>query len=518
MGERLVGQATKQGTLRGAESFEAGARMLGRTGYTVSPVGFGGYRVRDADPLHRRALADALRGGVNVIDTSTNYGDGRSEALVGIVLADLVQRGELRREHVVVVSKVGYAQGTNLDRLRERDVPDVVQYRPDCWHCIHPDFIRDQLEESLDRLGLEKLDVLLLHNPEYFLADAHARGRDSTEACAEYYARIGRAFAFLEQAVADGKIGGYGVSSNGFVEAPDDARFTSLAALVQLAREAGGDSHHFGVVQMPMNLFELGAATRTQPDGSASPLAIATAADLGVMINRPLNALVGGRLLRLADGVQGQGDRDFSAADAALQRVRKLEAQWATGLGAQILTEDGSDNAVDLFRLGQELSGKIAELDLERWQHLRHHVIAPMVGQTSASLLKSLTGDARDVFAQWWTRYGTALHEAFEAIEAALHGKQFDIANAIGDALDPHLPEPWRDLPLSRKAVLTALTAPVGTVLVGMRRPAYVHDIVALREHPVRLLSAAAGPVDLGALEAALAQIPAAAGLSPATT
>ena len=37
-----------------------------------------------------------------------------------------------------------------------------------CWHCLHPEFLQDQLTRSLDRLQLETLDVCLLHNPEYF--------------------------------------------------------------------------------------------------------------------------------------------------------------------------------------------------------------------------------------------------------------------------------------------------------------------------------------------------------------
>src|SRR5207244_3333577 len=49
--------------------------VLGRP---VSRVGFGGYRVDDRTPLHRQALVRALDEGVNVVDTSTNYGDGRS--------------------------------------------------------------------------------------------------------------------------------------------------------------------------------------------------------------------------------------------------------------------------------------------------------------------------------------------------------------------------------------------------------------------------------------------------------
>jgi hypothetical protein len=74
------------------------------------------------------------------------------------------------------------------------------------------------------------------------------------------------------------------------------------------------------------------------------------------------------------------------------------------------------------------------------------------------------------------------------------------LVDELAARLDPCLPAPWRSLPLSRKVVLSLLSAPVSCVLVGMRQPGYVADMLALREHPVRLLSAAAGAADLGAI------------------
>lgn len=511
---RLSGWATPEGTRRGAESFGPGARTLGRTGYTVSPVGFGGYRVRDDMPLHRRALADALRGGINLVDTSTNYGDGRSETLVGMVLANLVQRGELRREHVVVVSKAGYLQGDNLARAKARPqpFPEVVSLRDDLAHCIHPEFLRAQLDESLERLGLRRLDVMLLHNPEYYLEDAHARGEDPVVAREELRSRLRAAFGHLEQEVADGRIGWYGVSSNGFALDASQPTFTSLTDVVAAARAVGGEGHHLGVIELPMNLLELGALTHRHPaeGGELSPLQVAEAQDLGVLANRPLNAwgrLEGrDRLVRLAEQSRAEAAAESAGLDEALARVRKLEAQWATGLGKQLRTEEGGDDAVDLFRWGQELSRGLSQIgSLEQWQQLRHEVVAAHLAQTSASLLAALEGEPRQEFAAWWEAYGTAMHHLFMAIEQHLGRRHRALAQDLADRLDPHLPAPWRTLPLSRKAVLTLLSAPISTVLVGMRQPGYVADMLSLREHPVRLLSAAAGAADLSAIAASFA-------------
>lgn len=501
----LAGRATPQGTRRGADSFGAGARTLGRTGLTVSPVGFGGYRVGDR-PLHRRALADALRGGANLIDTSTNYTGGDSERLVGTTLAHLVQQGEIKREQVVVVSKIGYAQGADLEALRtlEPAQPEVVEYGPNLWHCIHPAFIERQLEASVERLGLEHLDVLLLHNPEYFLSHAHAQGLEGAQEA--FGARLHAAFEMLESLVQRGRIGAYGVSSNGFGLPAAEPSSTSLSRMLTIAEAVAGEGHHFGVAQLPVNLMELGGVLG---EDEASTLQVAARHDVGVLANRPLNAFIRqegkARLMRLADApASARGTSE--AVREVLSRVRKLEAAWATGLGKKLKVGE-EDDAVDLFRWGQELSPRLEALSLEQWLKLRHEVVAEHIGRTSAALLQALEGETKQVFADWWTQYGTAMHEAFEAIEAWLRGRRHDVAQNIAAALDPCLPAPWRDLPLSRKAVLTVLAAEVSCVLVGMRQPGYVHDILALRDQPIRLLSAGAGPLDFSAVRDAMATL-----------
>src|SRR3954463_575224 len=163
--ERLVGAADAESTARSAARLGPhAAAPLGTTGLTVSRLGFGGYRVDDAHPLFAQALGRALQG-CNLIDTSTNYTDGGSERLIGEVLTAEHTAHRLRREDVVVVSKVGYVQGQNLllaaaARRDGQPFPEMVEYQDGCWHCVHPRWLADQLERSLTRLRLQTLDVL----------------------------------------------------------------------------------------------------------------------------------------------------------------------------------------------------------------------------------------------------------------------------------------------------------------------------------------------------------------------
>ncbi|MCA9924599.1 MAG: aldo/keto reductase, partial [Anaerolineales bacterium] len=80
----IFGKATPVGTKRQAQNFPALAYApLGSTQLLASEVGFGSYRIDSTPAAHRDSLIYALQNGINLIDTSANYTDGRSETLIG---------------------------------------------------------------------------------------------------------------------------------------------------------------------------------------------------------------------------------------------------------------------------------------------------------------------------------------------------------------------------------------------------------------------------------------------------
>ena len=274
-------------------------RPVGRLHARVSPVGFGCYRVDDRVPRHREALRLALLSGVNLVDTSTNYGDGHSELLVGKVLKELAAAGEVKREDVVVVTKAGYVQGQNLREAHERQRlgdpwREMTEYSRDCWHCISPEFLKDQLSASLGRLAMPRVDLFLLHNPEYFLTDAEHRRMPLSVARDTFYERVGRAFEQLEREVAAGRIGAYGISSNTFVAPHGKADAVDLLRVLELAGPG------FAAIQLPMNPVELGAREPIHTVDGRSVLDVAREHELAVLVNRPLNGFRQGQLHRFA--------------------------------------------------------------------------------------------------------------------------------------------------------------------------------------------------------------------------
>ncbi|MDA1193462.1 MAG: aldo/keto reductase, partial [Candidatus Poribacteria bacterium] len=379
-------------TQRGATFSDDAIRTLGSTGLNVSKIGYGTYRVHADVEEHVRTLLNAVLHGINLIDTSTNYTDGGSERLVGNVLRALIDSNAVARDQVVVVSKVGYVQGSNYrlaSALDERGEPfaEMVKYQDGLWHCIHPDWLEDQLARTLERTQLQTLDVYLLHNPEYYFTNAKQfqTKSDLSQLRSVFYERVTEAFARMERFVEEGRVSRYGVSSNTFASPSGDWEHVSLTELLWCARRAAKqvwgdeDAHHFAVAQLPFNLFEAGAfAEDNSPDGD-SFLNVAQEHGVGVLANRPLNAVSGQRLVRLAQYEYVEvSDQPLNviAAVAAVERdlVLALKA-W------RVWDELSRDAPTRLFfDIGETMKTLFPDIQgREQWLQVFEHFLAPSV-------------------------------------------------------------------------------------------------------------------------------------------
>jgi aryl-alcohol dehydrogenase-like predicted oxidoreductase len=259
----------------------------------MSNFAFGTYRISDYNPQHITSLKEAIDSGIKMIDTSSNYMDGGAERAIALAFREFNTK---IRANIEIVSKVGYIQGDNLKRHQEEAFEEVVEFSKDCFHSISKSFIQDQLTKSLQRLEMQKIDCYLLHNPEYYLLDAINRGIDKDDRLDEMYLRFYRAFMALEQEVKNGRIGSYGISSNSFSKSPLDDEFLPYEDLITIADRAaedvGNDVHSFTTIQLPINIVEkegLKCASWAKENG------------LRVLANRPLNIQYRNQMYRLAD-------------------------------------------------------------------------------------------------------------------------------------------------------------------------------------------------------------------------
>jgi aryl-alcohol dehydrogenase-like predicted oxidoreductase len=134
-------------------------RRIGANGPGVGAVGLGcmpmhwAYAGERSDATSIEVIRRALDLGVTFLDTADVYGPFTNEALVGRALTG-------RREEAVVATKVGLVVGPN------GGYP--------LTNAAHPDRIRDEVDGSLRRLGVETIDLYYLHrvDPEVPLEDS----------------------------------------------------------------------------------------------------------------------------------------------------------------------------------------------------------------------------------------------------------------------------------------------------------------------------------------------------------
>ncbi len=384
-------------------------------------------------------------------------------------------------------------QGQNLKQAEGREqagrpYPDMVKYGEGIWHCIHPEFLADQLAASLDRLGLETLDVCLLHNPEYFLSEAAHHGRpDVVESRETFYRRMEQAFAYLESQVAEGRLRWYGVSSNSVTGEPSDPEATSLSRMLEAATSAAAASgkprHHFAALQCPMNLFESGAwaISNTGIDQRNTVLRQAQREGLAVLVNRPLNAMPtrGGGVLRLAELSL---DGDPVNIEEQLRIVGALEEEYRSALAPAIPRSGEGTAPADFFNWTAELTRIRPRIQgLGHWEQIEHQMIAPHVNQVLQAIPRLLTGGLVEQWEGWRDRYLPPLVTLLRGLRREAAEKSRVRAGKVSAAIDPLLPESRRSESLSRKALWVLASTPgVTAVLNGMRAVRYVDDSIAI--------------------------------------
>jgi aryl-alcohol dehydrogenase-like predicted oxidoreductase len=133
-------------------------RPLGSSGLEITTVGFGawatggggwaaGWGPQD-DDQSIAAMRRALEHGVNWIDTAAVYGLGHSEEVVGRLL-----RGIAPTDRPLIFTKCGLVWDDN-DRMA------------DTKRVLRPESIRRECEDSLRRLGIERIDLYQFHRPD----------------------------------------------------------------------------------------------------------------------------------------------------------------------------------------------------------------------------------------------------------------------------------------------------------------------------------------------------------------
>jgi len=263
---------------------------LGETGLSLTRLGLGlasigGLFSAVADDEAFATIDRAWHLGIRTFDVAPLYGYGLAERRLGRAL------GGRRRDDFVVSTKVGrlvraenqIAAGADIDRQALGDRDDAFYVRSEPVRVVFDysgDGVRRSLEESLERMGLERIDIALIHDP-----DDHWRQA------------IGEAWPALAKLREQGIVRAVGVGMN------------QSAMLAQFAQE--GDFDVF-LVAGRYTLLDQVALTDLLP--------ICEARGIGVMVGGVMNSGV------LADPRPGSHFDYLPAPEHVIERARRIAA------------------------------------------------------------------------------------------------------------------------------------------------------------------------------------------------
>ena len=337
------------------------SRVIPRVGLPVSEIGFGAamlgnlYRpMSDCDA--RGTLAAALDAGMTYVDTAPRYGHGLSERRVGDVLRE--------RSNITLSTKVGRLFRANavLGGTAERNGFHSPMPFESVYDYSYGGIMRSY-EDSLQRLGLARIDILYVHD-----IGRLTHGDDHPRAFAEL---AGGGFRALEELRASGAIAGFGLGVNEWEVCLEAMACSDLDVVLLAGR---------------YSLLEQGALARFLP----------------ACVERAISVVIGGAY---NSGILATGTRsgetplyEYAPAPApVLERVRRLEAvcnEFDVPLAAAALQFPLAHPAVVSVIPGLGSVERVAQtIDLYRreippgfWTRLRGtqllHPDAPLPGET----------------------------------------------------------------------------------------------------------------------------------------
>jgi aryl-alcohol dehydrogenase-like predicted oxidoreductase len=230
-------------------------------------------------------------------------------------------------------------------------------------------------------------------------------------------------------------------------------------------------------VQLPLNLYESGAALEANNDG-VTALKFCREKGIGVLANRPLNAFFRNRMVRLADFVP-PGDKRPAPERlfAMLEPLRKLEQELFAQFDVPPFRGAIGGIAGYFARMLPEITSPA------HWEQAFYpYVVQPL--ERWAVECQQLYGGHKE-WREWWQRFSQMLPAVLEEASRYVSEAQQAVSDEVRAQMK--LAGYANGSATLSQVALSALLRLEGlsSVLVGMRRPEYVADaFAALDQQP----------------------------------
>ncbi|MBL8550541.1 MAG: aldo/keto reductase [Hyphomonadaceae bacterium] len=339
------------------------SRRVGRTALSVSELGFGGaplgnlYNALTSEEANE-AVNAAYEAGMRLFDTAPLYGFGLSERRMGLCL------GARPRDSFALCTKVGRLLApADPAEIEDTIFANMPPFKP--YFDYSYDGVMRSVEHSLHRLGLHRIDILLIH-------DVDTVNQGSQEATEQRFKEVmNGGYRALEQLRSEGAVAAIGAGMNEW-------------EWCQRFAEAGD-----------FDCFSLaGRYTLLEQEALEAFLPLCAKKSIGIVIAGPYNSGV------LASGpVEGAYYNYAPAPPAILDRVARLKAiceSHGVPLAAAALQfpllHPNVVSVIPGLRNGREAASTLALFDAkipaDLWRELKHEGLVRADAPTTTATAK----------------------------------------------------------------------------------------------------------------------------------
>jgi SagB-type dehydrogenase family enzyme len=273
----------------------------------VSKIGAGLRGMSRYRNSNLKALGAILKSPINVFETSPDETDGEDEWLLGEALSMLSAMEPFDRKKLFVITRGGWVRGKNLRMIealikRGNLERKIHQLDTEIQLCVSQEYLKDQIERSIYRMGINSLDLFLLRVPIFFEGDI--------------FDEICDALKFLEEQYNAGKINSYGLS---LFELKNKVASFSDFPLEKLKNKLKG----FRALEVTGNFVNKQAFMSEQ--GKESIIKRAKKLGLKVIVGNPFKAQIENKPVWLADYFVNSSWEE--AAKELLNKAKNLELE-----------------------------------------------------------------------------------------------------------------------------------------------------------------------------------------------
>jgi hypothetical protein len=226
----------------------------------------------------KQLLIDSIKEGIKLIHFESHCFNSHAQESVGEVVNQLIYDEVLVRDSIYLCLKSGYfdSKYSKGDDFESRVDSNFI-------HNLNPEFLKQDITDSLIRLGLDSIDSYIIQDPDYFFNRDNVKKEAKVVQKKLFYDYLLELFVYLETEVKRGRLSSYGICFDNFVFRDDFVELFNVEEFFALLNNQISN-HHFLVFECPFNLIDTHLKTQ---DNVGSFLAQFKTNNVFVITNRP---------------------------------------------------------------------------------------------------------------------------------------------------------------------------------------------------------------------------------------